>query len=131
MSSSFPTRVMSQPRQKLRCIVACGVSLANAQDLGQWMGAHFHLIFNFSPRYSPSVAPRRLRTDISKNDGSMSSLVHVVWPYLPSISLVWLWMGLNRLAIPRIGCESLVEPSMEGGRLVPPSMVFKRVSRSI
>ncbi|EDQ99089.1 uncharacterized protein LACBIDRAFT_296027 [Laccaria bicolor S238N-H82] len=31
-----------------------------------------------------------------------------VWAYLPSISLVWLWMGLNRLAIPRMERESLV-----------------------
>jgi len=33
------------------CIVACGVSLANARDLGEWMGAPSHAIFNFSPRY--------------------------------------------------------------------------------
>ena len=31
-------------------IVACGVSLANAEDLGKWMGASEHGIFNFSPR---------------------------------------------------------------------------------
>ena len=30
-------------------IVACGVSLANAEDLGKWMGASEHTIFNFSP----------------------------------------------------------------------------------
>lgn len=32
-------------------IVACGVSLANAKDLGEWMGVSPHVIFNFSPRY--------------------------------------------------------------------------------
>jgi hypothetical protein len=32
------------------CIVACGVSLANAEDLGKWMGASEHTIFNFVPR---------------------------------------------------------------------------------
>jgi len=31
-------------------IVACGVSLANAEDLGKWMGASEDGIFNFSPR---------------------------------------------------------------------------------
>lgn len=32
------------------CIVACGVSLANTRDLGEWMGTPSHAIFNFSPR---------------------------------------------------------------------------------
>ena len=32
------------------CIVACGVSLANARDLGEWIGAPSHTIFNLSPR---------------------------------------------------------------------------------
>lgn len=31
-------------------IVACGVSPANAEDLGKWMGASEHTIFNFSPK---------------------------------------------------------------------------------
>lgn len=30
-------------------IVACGVSLASAKDLGEWMGASAHNVFNFSP----------------------------------------------------------------------------------
>ncbi|KAH9477321.1 U5 small nuclear ribonucleoprotein 200 kDa helicase [Psilocybe cubensis] len=34
-------------------IVACGVSLANAEDLGKWMGASEHTIFNFSPSARP------------------------------------------------------------------------------
>ena len=41
--------VERQTGQKTR-IVACGVSLANAEDLGKWMGASEHTIFNFSPR---------------------------------------------------------------------------------
>lgn len=31
-------------------IVACGVSLANARDIGEWIGAPVHAIFNFSPK---------------------------------------------------------------------------------
>jgi pre-mRNA-splicing helicase BRR2 len=41
--------VERQTGQRTR-IVACGVSLANAEDLGKWMGASEHTIFNFSPR---------------------------------------------------------------------------------
>jgi pre-mRNA-splicing helicase BRR2 len=33
--------------------VACGVSLANARDLGEWIGAPSHAIFNFSPSARP------------------------------------------------------------------------------
>ena len=40
--------VERQTGQRTR-IVACGVSLANAEDLGKWMGASEHAIFNFSP----------------------------------------------------------------------------------
>ena len=42
--------VSAQTEIKTR-IVACGVLLANARDLGEWMGAPSHAIFNFSPRY--------------------------------------------------------------------------------
>jgi len=38
-------------------IVACGVSLANAEDLGKWMGASEHTIFNFSPRFVVDTIP--------------------------------------------------------------------------
>jgi len=41
--------VSAQTEIKTR-IVACGVSLSNALDLGKWMGAPSHAIFNFSPR---------------------------------------------------------------------------------
>jgi pre-mRNA-splicing helicase BRR2 len=43
------TRYVEQTGNKTR-IVACGVSLANTEDLGKWMGASEHTIFNFSPR---------------------------------------------------------------------------------
>ena len=46
--------VSAQTKVKTR-VVAFGVSLANARDLVECMGA-LHAIFNFSPRYSPSVA---------------------------------------------------------------------------
>ncbi|KAL4073668.1 putative RNA helicase [Scleroderma citrinum] len=44
--------VSAQPELKTR-IVACGVSLANARDLGEWIGAPSHTIFNFSPNSRP------------------------------------------------------------------------------
>ncbi|KAJ7063405.1 putative RNA helicase [Mycena amicta] len=49
------TRYISeQPENKTRTrIVACGVSLANARDLGEWLGAPSHAIFNFSPSARP------------------------------------------------------------------------------
>ena len=31
------------------CIVACHVSVANASELGEWIGAPLHAIFNFLP----------------------------------------------------------------------------------
>jgi pre-mRNA-splicing helicase BRR2 len=44
------TRYVSAQTEIKTRIVACGVSLANARDLGEWMGAPAHAIFNFSPR---------------------------------------------------------------------------------
>ena len=45
------TRYVSAQTEIKTRIVACGVSLANARDLGEWIGAPSHDIFNFSPRY--------------------------------------------------------------------------------
>src|ERR1700727_1115280 len=45
------TQYVSAQTEIKTCIVACRVSLANAQDLGEWMGTPSHAIFNFSPRY--------------------------------------------------------------------------------
>ena len=45
------TRYVSAQTEIKTRIVACGVSLANARDLGEWMGAPSHAIFNFSPRW--------------------------------------------------------------------------------
>lgn len=45
--------VAAQTENKTR-IVAFGVSLANARDLGEWMGATAQTIFNFSPGARPS-----------------------------------------------------------------------------
>ena len=45
------TRYVSAQTEVKTRIVACGVSLANARDLGEWLGAPSHAIFNFSPRY--------------------------------------------------------------------------------
>ncbi len=42
----------AQTENKTR-IVACSVSLANARDLGEWIGAPSHAIFNFSPSARP------------------------------------------------------------------------------
>lgn len=44
--------VAAQTENKTR-IVAFGVSLANARDLGEWMGASAQTIFNFSPGARP------------------------------------------------------------------------------
>ena len=45
------TRYVSAQTEIKTRIVACGVSLANARDLGEWIGAPSHAIFNFPPRY--------------------------------------------------------------------------------
>ncbi|KAH7882250.1 putative RNA helicase [Phlebopus sp. FC_14] len=47
------TRYVSAQTEIKTRIVACGVSLANARDLGEWMGAPSHAIFNFSPSSRP------------------------------------------------------------------------------
>ncbi|KAF9226154.1 Sec63-domain-containing protein [Gyrodon lividus] len=47
------TRYVSAQTELKTRIVACGVSLANARDLGEWMGAPSHAIFNFSPSSRP------------------------------------------------------------------------------
>ncbi|KAG6820013.1 hypothetical protein H0H93_006477 [Arthromyces matolae] len=47
------TRYVSAQTEIKARIVACGVSLANARDLGEWMGAPSHAIFNFSPSARP------------------------------------------------------------------------------
>ena len=44
-SRYVPAQTELKPR-----IVACGVSLANARDLREWIGALSHTIFNFPPR---------------------------------------------------------------------------------
>lgn len=41
--AAFQTKVPTR-------IVACGVSLANAESLGEWIGAKSHTIVNFSPK---------------------------------------------------------------------------------
>ncbi len=44
------TRYVSAQTDIKTRIVACGVSLANARDLGEWMGVPSQAIFNFPPR---------------------------------------------------------------------------------
>ena len=44
------TRYVSAQTEIKTRIVACSVSLANARDFGEWMGAPSHAIFNFPPR---------------------------------------------------------------------------------
>ncbi|CAL5401825.1 unnamed protein product [Camellia sinensis] len=44
--------IASQVENKIR-IVAFSTSLANAQDLGEWIGAPFHGLFNFPPNVRP------------------------------------------------------------------------------
>ncbi|KAF9504269.1 hypothetical protein BS47DRAFT_1355400 [Hydnum rufescens UP504] len=47
------TRYVSAQTEIKTRIVACGVSLANARDLGEWMGASTHTVFNFAPSARP------------------------------------------------------------------------------
>ncbi|KAI0280130.1 Sec63-domain-containing protein [Russula aff. rugulosa BPL654] len=47
------TRYVSAQTEVKTRIVACGVSLANARDLGEWIGASSHTVFNFSPSARP------------------------------------------------------------------------------
>ncbi|OSX63730.1 hypothetical protein POSPLADRAFT_1055810 [Postia placenta MAD-698-R-SB12] len=47
------TRYVSAQTELKTRIVACSVSLANARDLGEWMGAPSHAIFNFPPSARP------------------------------------------------------------------------------
>ncbi|KAL5528515.1 BRR2 [Sanghuangporus sanghuang] len=47
------TRYVSAQTEKKTRIVACSVSLANARDLGEWMGVPSHAIFNFPPSARP------------------------------------------------------------------------------
>ncbi|CCL98051.1 uncharacterized protein FIBRA_00045 [Fibroporia radiculosa] len=47
------TRYVSAQTEIKTRIVACGVSLANARDLGEWMGVPSHAIFNFPPSARP------------------------------------------------------------------------------
>lgn len=44
------TRYVSAQTGNHTRIVACGVSLANARDLGEWMGVSTQNTFNFAPR---------------------------------------------------------------------------------
>lgn len=44
------TRYVSAQVEAKTRIVACGVSLANARDLGDWMGVPSHAVFNFPTR---------------------------------------------------------------------------------
>ena len=47
------TRYIAAQTENKTCIVACSVSLANAWDLGEWIGTPSHTIFNFSPSAHP------------------------------------------------------------------------------
>ncbi|KAG9017453.1 DEIH-box ATPase [Tulasnella sp. JGI-2019a] len=56
------TRYVSAQTDNKTRIVACGVSLANARDLGEWMGASTHTVFNFSPSARPLPMEIHLQT---------------------------------------------------------------------
>ena len=54
------------------------------------MGAPSHAIFNFPPRYSPSVAPQRLRTDIVTSARPLDMDIHLqsfTIPHFPSLMI--------------------------------------------
>jgi pre-mRNA-splicing helicase BRR2 len=84
------TRYVSAQTEIKTRIVACGVSLANARDLGEWMGAPSHAIFNFSPRYLPFVAPRRLHTHVVTSARPLDMDIHLqsfTIPHFPSLMI--------------------------------------------
>jgi hypothetical protein len=56
--------VCAQTEVKIR-IVACGVSLADARDLGEWIGASSHTIFNFPPRFVVLLAISKFLTELN------------------------------------------------------------------
>ncbi|KAG8908173.1 DEIH-box ATPase [Tulasnella sp. 403] len=56
------TRYVSAQTKNSTRIVACGVSLANARDLGEWMGASTHTVFNFTPSARPLPMEIHLQT---------------------------------------------------------------------
>lgn len=55
-------RFMAAQLEKPIRIVALGTSMANAQDLGEWIGATVATTFNFSPRMRPGSLDIRFQT---------------------------------------------------------------------
>jgi pre-mRNA-splicing helicase BRR2 len=75
------TRYVSAQTEIKTRIVACGVSLANARDLGEWIGAPSHAIFNFSPRLARSSS-----TSILVADARFAALG------------LWIWISIFRVS---------------------------------
>ena len=71
------TRYVSAQTELKTRIVACGVSLANARDLGEWMGAPTHAIFNFPPRLVTNIRWLQLR----KLNSNHLVRVHSIWTF--------------------------------------------------
>ena len=57
---------------------------------GEWMGAPSRAIFNFSPRYSPTITPRKLRTDVVTSARPLDMDIHLqsfTIPHFPSLMI--------------------------------------------
>lgn len=87
------TRYVSAQTENKTRIVACGVSLANAKDLGEWMGVSNHAIFNFPPSARP------LDMDIHLQSFSI--------PHFPSLMI-----AMSKPAYLAISEHSAVKPAI-------------------
>ncbi|KAI8532460.1 hypothetical protein RHMOL_Rhmol11G0215900 [Rhododendron molle] len=66
--------IASQPENKIR-IVALSTSLANAEDLGEWIGATSHGVFNFPPPVLPLPLEIHIQgIDIANFEASMQAM---------------------------------------------------------
>lgn len=96
--------ISAQTENNIR-IIALGVSLANARDIGEWIGATNHSIFNFSP----SVKPVPLE-------------IHIQGYNIPHFSSLMLAMGkpaYNAICTHAVGKPALIYvPNRKQCRLV-------------
>jgi pre-mRNA-splicing helicase BRR2 len=85
------TRYVSAQTEVKTRIVTCGVSLANARDLGEWIGASSHTIFNFPPRSASHLSiPFRLVTKPFSSARPLDMDIHIQSfsiPHFPSLMI--------------------------------------------
>jgi hypothetical protein len=79
------TRYVSAQTEVETRVVACSVSLANARDLGEWMGVPSHNIFNFPPKYVFNFSSDICRSSMFQcaSTRSRHSLAELLYPPFP------------------------------------------------